>query len=65
MSFAKSRGLNVDVMSPVKKDGSAPILAEPAVIAPPIDQLKALQNQVQKDSNAQMNQLLHNTKTKR
>lgn len=65
VNFAKSRGLNVDVMLPVKKDGSAPILAEPAVIAPPIDQLKTLQNQMQKDTDAQMNQLLQNTKTKR
>jgi hypothetical protein len=58
VNFAKSRGLNIDVMSPVQKDGSAPIFVESVTIAPSTDQSTKLQNQVQKDSNAQMNQLL-------
>lgn len=57
-NFARSRGLNVDVMSPVQKDGSPPILNEPVTIAPSKEQSIKLQEQVQKDSNAQMNQLL-------
>ena len=58
VNFAKNRGLNIDVMSPVQKDGSAPIFVESVTIAPSTDQSTKLQNQVQKDSNAQMNQLL-------
>ena len=57
-NFAKSRGLTVDVMSPVQKDGSPPIVNEPVTIAPSADPTMRLQDQVQKDSNAQMNQLL-------
>ena len=57
-NFAKSRGLNVDVMSPVQKDGSPSIVNEPVMIAPSADPMMRLQDQVQKDSNAQMNQLL-------
>jgi hypothetical protein len=58
VNFAKSRGLNVDVMQPVQKDEGAPIFAEPVTVAPSKEQLIKLQEQVQKDSNAQMNQLL-------
>ena len=57
-NFAKSRGLNVDVMLPVQKDGSPPIVNETVTIAPSADPTMRLQDQVQKDSNAQMNQLL-------
>ena len=57
-NFARSRGLIVDVMSPVQKDGSPPIVNEPVTIAPSADPTMRLQDQVQKDSNAQMNQLL-------
>jgi hypothetical protein len=57
-NFAKNRGLNVDVMLPVQKDGSPPIVNEPLTIAPSADPTMRLQDQVQKDSNAQMNQLL-------
>jgi hypothetical protein len=57
-NFAKSRGLNVDVMPPVQKDGSPLIVNEPLTIAPSADPTMRLQDQVQKDSNAQMNQLL-------
>jgi hypothetical protein len=58
VNFAKSRGLNVDVMPPVQKDGSAPIVSAPVTVTPSTDPSIKLQNQVQKDSNAQMNQLL-------
>lgn len=58
VNFAKSRGLSVDVMSPVQKDGSAPIVSAPATVTPSTDLATKLQNQVQKDSNSQMNQLL-------
>ena len=58
VNFAKSRGLNVDVMPPVQKDGSAPIVSEPVTVTPSTDPSIKLQNQVQKDSNSQMNQLL-------
>ena len=58
VNFAKSRGLNVDVMPPVQKDGSVPIVSEPVTVTPSTDPSIKLQNQVQKDSNAQMNQLL-------
>lgn len=58
VNFAKSRGLSVDVMSPVEKDGSAPIVSDPVTVTPSTDPATKLQNQVQKDSNAQMNQLL-------
>jgi len=64
-NFARSRGLIVDVMSPVQKDGSPPIVNEPVTIAPSADPTMRLQEQVQKDSNAQMNQLLQNTKSKK
>lgn len=57
-NFAKSRGLNVDVMPPMQKDGSPPIVNEPLTIAPSADPTMRLQERVQKDSNAQMNQLL-------
>jgi hypothetical protein len=58
VNFAKSRGLNVDVMPPVQKDGSPPIVSEPVAVTPSTDPSIKLQNQVQKDSNVQMNQLL-------
>ena len=57
-NFVRSRGLNVDVMSPVKKDGSPPIVNESVTIAPSKEQAIKLQEQVQMDSNSQMNQLL-------
>ena len=63
-NFARSRGLNVDVMSPVQKDGSPPIVNEPVTIAPSKEQSIKLQEQVQKDSNAQMNQLLRSSTRK-
>ncbi len=63
-NFARSRGLNVDVMSPVQKDGSTLIVDEPVTIAPSADPTMRLQNQVQKDSNAQMNQLLRSSTRK-
>lgn len=59
-NFGKIRGLMVDVMSPVLKDGSRPIVNEPVTIAPSKEQSIKLQEQVQKDSNTQMNQLLRN-----
>jgi hypothetical protein len=63
-NFARSRGLNVDVMPPVQKDGSPPIVNEPVTIAPSADPTMRLQDQVQKDSNAQMNQLLRGSARK-
>jgi len=63
-NFAKSRGLNVDVMSPVQKDGSPPIVNEPVTIAPSKEQAIKLQEQVQRDSNSQMNQLLRSSTRK-
>jgi hypothetical protein len=45
-------------MPPVQKDGSPLIVNEPLTIAPSADPTMRLQDQVQKDSNAQMNQLL-------
>ena len=57
-NFARSRGLIVDVMTPVQKDASAPIFNEPVTVAPSKEQSIKLQKQVQKDSNNQMNQLL-------
>lgn len=63
-NFARSRGLIVDVMSPVQKDASAPILNEPVTVAPSKEQSIKLQKQVQKDSNNQMNQLLQNNTPK-
>lgn len=57
-NFARSRGLNVDVMSPMEKDGSPPLSNPPVVVAPSTEPAIKLQNQVQKDSTAQMNQLL-------
>lgn len=62
--FARSRGLNVDVMSPVQKDGSPSIVNEPVTIAPSKDQSIKVQEQVQKDSNSQMNQLLRSSTRK-
>ena len=59
-NFGKIRGLMVDVMSPVLNDGSRPIVNEPVTIAPSKEQSIKLQEQVQKDSNTQMNQLLRN-----
>jgi hypothetical protein len=58
VNFANSRGLNVDVMPPVQKDGSSKIVVEPETVASSKEQSIKLQNQVQKDSNTQMNQLL-------
>lgn len=58
VSFAKSRGLNVDVMSPVQRDGSPSIVNEPLTVAPAKGQSIKLQEQVQRVSNSQMNQLL-------
>lgn len=58
VSFAKSRGLKVDVMSPVQRDGSPSIVNEPLTVAPPKEQSIKLQEQVQRVSNNQMNQLL-------
>jgi hypothetical protein len=63
-NFARSRGLNVDVMLPVQKNGSSPIVNEPVTIAPSKEQPIKLQEQVQKDSNAQMNQLLRSSTRK-
>jgi len=63
-NFARSRGLNVDVMPPVRKDGSPPIGNEPVTIAPSADPTMRLQDQMQKDSNAQINQLLQNSTRK-
>lgn len=60
-NFAKSRGLNVDVLSPLQKDGSPPFVNQPVSVAPSKEQSIQLQNQVQKDSNAQMNQLLRSS----
>ncbi len=57
-NFARSRGLNVDVMSPLQKDGSAPIVNQPVTVAPSKEHSIRLQEQVQRDSNNQMNQLL-------
>lgn len=57
-NFARDRGLTVDVLSPVEKDGSPTIIAEPAYIVPPTDQANKLQQQMQQQSNQQMNQLL-------
>lgn len=61
VSFAKSRGLSVDVMSPVQRYGSPPIVNEPLTVAPPKEQSIKLQEQVQRVSNNQMNQLLQGT----
>jgi hypothetical protein len=58
VSFAKSRGLNVDVMSPVQRDGSPSIVNEPLTVAPSKEQSIKLQEQVQSVSNNQVNQLL-------
>ncbi len=58
VNFAKSRGLNVDVMPPVQKDEGAPIFTEPVTVTPSKEQSIKLQEQIQKDSNVQMNQLL-------
>lgn len=60
-NFAKSRGLMVDVMSPMQKDGSPSIANEPVTIAPSKEQATKLQEQIQKDSNSQMNQLLRSS----
>lgn len=57
-SFAKSRGLVVDVMSPVQKDGTPSIVNEPTTVSPSREQAIQLQEQVQRSSNNQMNQLL-------
>ncbi len=57
-NFARSRGLNVDVVPPIEKDGSPPIINEPLTVAPSKEQSINLQEQIQRDSNAQMNQLL-------
>ena len=58
VNFAKSHGLNVDVMPPAQKDEGAPIFTEPVTVAPSKEQSIKLQEQIQKDSNVQMNQLL-------
>jgi hypothetical protein len=63
-NFARSRGLNVDVMSPLQKDGSAPIVNKPVTVAPSKEQSIRLQEQVQRDSNNQMNQLLRSSTPK-
>ena len=60
-NFASSRGLNVDVLSPLKKDESPPFARQPVTVAPSKEQSIKLQDQVQKDSNAQMNQLLRSS----
>ena len=57
-NFARSRGLNVEVMSPAQKVGSASQFQEPITIAPSTNPATRLQNQVQNNSNMQMNQLL-------
>lgn len=57
-NFARGRGLNVDVMPPAQQDGSASQFQEPIRIAPSTDPAVRLQNQVQQNSNMQMNQLL-------
>jgi hypothetical protein len=57
-NFARDRGLTVDVLPPVEKDGSPPIIDEPLTVAPSKEQSVNLQEQVQRDSNTQMNQLL-------
>lgn len=59
-NFAKSRGLIVDLMSPKQEDGSTPMLNKSVTIAPSKEQSIKLQEQVQKDSNFQMDQLLRN-----
>ncbi len=63
-NFVKSRGLHVDVISPVKKDGSQPTVNEQVTIAPSKEQAIKLQEQVQNDSNSQMNQLLRSSTRK-
>jgi nitrate reductase NapAB chaperone NapD len=63
-NFAKSRGLIVDVMSPVQKDGSPPIVDKPVTVAPSKEQSIKLQEQVQRDSNNRMNQLLRSSTPK-
>lgn len=60
-NFAKSRGLNVDVLSPLQDDGRPPFVNQPVSVAPSKDQSIQLQDQVQRDSNAQMNQLLRSS----
>mgnify|MGYP000296426774 CR=1 FL=1 len=63
-NFAKSRGLIVDVMSPVQKDGNPPIVDKPVTVAPSKEQSIKLQEQVQRDSNNRMNQLLRSSTPK-
>ncbi len=63
-NFARSRGLNVDVMPPVQMDGGAPVVNEPVTIAPSKEQSIKLLEQVQRDSNNQMNQLLRSSTPK-
>jgi hypothetical protein len=65
VNFAKNRGLNVDVMSPMEKDGSPPLSNPPVVVAPSTEPSIKSQNQVQKDSNVQINQLLQGSGTRR
>lgn len=63
-NFARSRGLNVVVMPPVQMDGGAPVVNEPVTIAPSKEQSIKLLEQVQRDSNNQMNQLLRSSTPK-
>lgn len=56
--YAKSRGLMVDVMPPMKNDANSRIVNEPIAIAPSKDPTTKLQEQIQMDNNNQMNQLL-------
>jgi len=64
-NFARDRGLNVDVMAPVPKDGSRPLVNESLSVAPSSDPATKLQTQIQNDSNTQMNQLLQGVRTHR
>lgn len=57
-NFARSRGLSVDVMPPAQKDGSSSQIQKPMSIAPSTDPAIRLQNQVQNDSNIQMDKVL-------
>ena len=64
VNFARGHGLSVDVTSPAQKDETRSIVDEPVTIAPSKDLTTKLQEQVQKDSNAQMNQLLRSSTRK-
>lgn len=61
VTFATGKGLTVDVISPVEKSPGVAAGSESVEVAPSTNPAMKLQDQVQKSSNAQVNQLLQDT----